>query len=62
MKDKDFDQIEFWAHKCRQNVKECQRQVNKFVNAQIEIANSFYKRLAKTRNGRQKIMQLKRIS
>jgi len=54
-----MEHVEWWAKKCRQNMKECQRQVMPFIEAQIEMANDFYKRLAKTKGGMEKIRQLK---
>jgi hypothetical protein len=60
MRDKShLEQIEKWALRCKQDMEECQKQLTPFINAQIENANQFYKRLAKTRKGKQKIMQLK---
>ncbi len=46
---------------CKENMKECQQQLAPFINAQIENANEFYKRLAKTKNGKQKISQIKKL-
>ncbi|MDO8633974.1 MAG: hypothetical protein Q7K34_01645 [archaeon] len=54
-----FDHIEWWALKCKQDMRNCQRQLTPFINAQIENANLFYQRLAKTKNGKQKIRELK---
>lgn len=54
-----FDHLEWWALKCRQDMENCQRQLTPFINAQIENANLFYRRLAKTKNGKQKIRELK---
>lgn len=59
---KEFDFVEFWAQKCRQDMASCQKEVNRFNDAQIKIANDFYKRLAKTKSGREKILELKRIN
>jgi len=59
MAGKEFDFVEFWAHKCRQNMQECLAETKPFINSQIENANKFYLKLAKTSQGRKKIKQLK---
>jgi hypothetical protein len=41
--EKDF--VEFWAHKCKKNPKECMQEVNNLVDSQIQIGNAFYKKL-----------------
>ena len=56
-----IDTVERQASYCKNHMKECQQQVNQFVNAQIENANQFYKTLAKTKNGKQKIAQIKKL-
>lgn len=61
MQHKEFDFVEFWANKCKQNMAACQKEVAKLTNSQITNANSFYKRLALTKNGKQTIRQLKKI-
>ena len=58
---KELDFVEFWAQKCKQDMQSCQKEVLRFNDAQIKIANDFYKRLAKTKGGREKILELKRI-
>lgn len=59
MSKKEFDFVDFWAHKCRQNMKACLVETTPFINSQIENANKFYLRLAKTAQGRKIIKQLK---
>lgn len=62
MRDKThLEQVERWAIYCKKNIKECQKQVTPFVNAQIENSNKFYKRLAKTKKGKEKIIKLKML-
>ena len=53
--------VERQATYCKTHMKECQQQLTPFVNSQIENANQFYKRLAKTKNGTEKIRQIKRV-
>lgn len=59
---KEFDFVGFWAEKCSKDLESCQKEVNRFIDAQIMNANEFYKKLAKTKKGRQKILELKRIN
>ncbi|MCX6802991.1 MAG: hypothetical protein NTY48_00275 [Candidatus Diapherotrites archaeon] len=56
---KEFDFIDFWAHKCRQNMNACLAETTPFINAQIATANKFYLKLSKTPQGRKKIQKLK---
>ena len=61
MRDKTHSEfVEKWAEYCKDNMKECQNQVAVFINSQIENSNAFYERLAKTKNGRQKIAELRK--
>ena len=53
--------VERQALYCKAHLKECQQQLTPLVNSQIENANEFYKRLAKTKNGVEKIKQIKRV-
>lgn len=55
-----LEQVERWALYCKDNLKDAQKQVNAFVDAQLVNSNNFYKRLAKTKNGRKKILLLKK--
>ncbi|MCX6799517.1 MAG: hypothetical protein NTW59_05490 [Candidatus Diapherotrites archaeon] len=52
--------VERQAAYCKTHPKECRQQLAPFINAQIESANEFYKKLAKTKNGRKKIAQIKK--
>ena len=52
--------VERQAAHCKANMKECQQQLAPFINAQIENANKFYKKLAKTKKGKEKIAKIKR--
>lgn len=55
---KEFDFVGFWAEKCRSDMSECRRQVLEFNDAQLLLANEFYKRLEKTMGGRKKVLAL----
>jgi hypothetical protein len=55
------DFLEFWALRCRQDMKACLKEQAAFINSQINSANDFYKRLAKTNGGIAKIKKLKGI-
>lgn len=50
---KEMDFVDFWANKCKNNMRECQKEVNKLVDAQIQIGNHFYKKI-----GRKKALKL----
>ena len=54
-----MEQIDRWANYCKLNMKKSQKELTPFINAQIENANNFYKRLAKTKNGKEKITQIR---
>jgi hypothetical protein len=51
-------QIERWAEYVRTSNGEWKKIHSKFINAQFQKANAFYKRLAKQPNGREKIIKL----
>ncbi|MDP6670374.1 MAG: hypothetical protein QGI60_01005 [archaeon] len=57
-----LDVVERQAIYCKKHLRECQQQLVSFVNAQIESANSFYKKLAKTKNGKEKIARIKKLA
>lgn len=57
-----LEQIERWACYCKQYMKDCQAQLTPFLNSQIKNANAFYRRLAKTKGGKEKIQKIKRLS
>lgn len=54
----EFDFIGFWASKCRLDMKKCRQEVLAYNDAQIAIANGFYKRLEKTM-GKRRVLELK---
>jgi len=55
-RDKSHDeQIERWADYVRENPSEWKKHLKPFLDAQIIIARRFYKRLAETDGGREKI-------
>ena len=56
---KEFDFVEFWAKRCKQDMEKCRAEVIPFVNAQLDIANEFYSWLAKTQGGMEKIRKLR---
>jgi hypothetical protein len=63
MKDKTHsEQLERWARHCKKNMKDCQRELTPFLNSQIESANAFYRRLARTPGGKEKIRKIKRLA
>jgi hypothetical protein len=61
MADKTHDEfIEMWANFVRTHPRsEWKPQHTAFINSQIELANAFYKRLAKVPGGKEKIRNLR---
>lgn len=55
-----METVERQALYCKTHMKECQQQLVPFINSQIENANKFYKKLSKTKNGKEKIRQIKK--
>jgi hypothetical protein len=53
------EQIERWAEHIKNNP-DWKKEFNKFIDAQIEKANNFYKNLEKTEEGRKIIKELLR--
>ena len=53
------DQIERWAEFVRENPETWKSKLKPFLDAQILMARRFYKNLAKTPQGREKILELK---
>ncbi|PIN93359.1 hypothetical protein COU54_03380 [Candidatus Pacearchaeota archaeon CG10_big_fil_rev_8_21_14_0_10_31_24] len=53
------DQIERWAEYVRDNPETWKAKLKPFLDAQIMIARRFYKNLAKTPQGKEKILDLK---
>ena len=60
MREKD-DQVERWAKYVKSHPTEWKRHMTPFLDSQINMANRFYKKLSRTKSGREKIMILKRI-
>jgi hypothetical protein len=52
--------VEFWAKKCKKDMPACLAETTPFINSQITSANKFYKKLAKTPKGKEKIRALKK--
>ncbi len=57
-----LDAVERQAIYCKKHLRDCQQQLVPFINSQIESANNFYKKLAKTKNGREKIARIKKLA
>jgi len=57
-----MDQVERWAHFVRDHPKEWRRHHTAFINGMFEKSHSFIESLAKTVNGREKIVKLYRIT
>jgi len=61
MRDKThLEQVERWAEHVRDNP-EWKKQVKSFLDSQIIIANRFYKKLAETSEGREKLKLLGKL-
>lgn len=60
MRDKSHkEQVERWARFVRDNpISKWKPEVKKIVDSQIIMANRFYKRLARTKEGRKKIRKI----
>ena len=61
MRKEHEEQIERWAKYVKEHPNEWKKHLKAFLDSQIIIANRFYKKLAKTAEGRQKIKLLKNI-
>ena len=53
--------VELWAKYVREHPNEWRRQLNPFIDSQIIKANEFYRRLAATSNGLEKIEEIKEL-
>lgn len=61
MRDKThMDQVERWAEHCR-NSGRWKSELKPFLDAQIIMAQRFYKKLAETEEGRKKILELRKL-
>jgi hypothetical protein len=62
MRDKTHEEfLVKWANFVKTHPNEWKQQHTEFINAQIEMANSFYERLSKTPGGMKKIKQLSNL-
>jgi len=62
MRDKTHsEQIERWAKYVKENPENWKSKFNEFINSQIEISRRFYKELAKTDEGKEKIKKIKSL-
>jgi len=53
-----LEQIDRWANYVRTSKGKWRKFHSRFINAQYEIANSFYERLSKTKRGKEKIKEI----
>lgn len=61
MRDKSHaEQVERWAEYCRTH-SDWKQKLNRFINAQFELSRRFYKKLAETEEGREKIKELRNL-
>jgi len=56
-----IEQVERWAEYVRENPQEWKSKVKLFLDSQILIARRFYKKLAETPEGLEKIKELREI-
>jgi hypothetical protein len=63
MRDKTHnEQIERWAHYVKENPDSWKTKVKALIDSQITMAQRFYRNLAQTPEGREKIKKLRQIS
>ncbi len=55
------EQIERWAKYVKENPDKWKSKLTPFLNAQIIIANRFYKKLAETPGGKEKIKEIQML-
>ena len=55
------DQVVRWAKYFKSNPEKARKELNLFINAQINMANDFYKRLSLTPLGKEKISELRKL-
>lgn len=55
------DQVERWARYVKENPLKWKSKVKPFIDSQIIISRRFYRNLAKTSNGKEKIKKLRKI-
>ncbi len=56
-----MEQVERWAEFVRTNPDKWKKKHKEFIDSQIIMSKRFYKNLAKTKKGREKIKELKMI-
>ncbi len=62
MRDKTHnEQVERWANYVREHPEEWKSKLKPFLDSQIAIAIRFYKNLAKTEDGREKIKMIRSL-
>lgn len=59
MRTEHLEQIQRWAEYFKNNPIKARGELNKFIDSQIIMANDFYKRLAETEEGKQKIKEIR---
>jgi hypothetical protein len=56
-----IEQIDRWANYVRNNPNSWKKHLKPFLDSQIIIANRFYKAIAKTKKGKEKLKILKNL-
>lgn len=56
-----MDELERWARYVKENPDKWKSKIKPFLDSQIIMSRRFYKNLAKTNKGREKIKRLRRI-
>ncbi|MGV8152325.1 MAG: hypothetical protein ACP5OG_04535 [Candidatus Nanoarchaeia archaeon] len=57
-----IEQVERWGKYCKENPLEWKSKLKPFLDSQIIMSRRFYKSLAETKEGREKIRKLKNIT
>ena len=60
MREEHQEQIERWAEYVKNNPSKWKAQLKPFLDAQIIMARRFYKKLAETQEGKEKIIELRK--
>lgn len=55
------EKVRLWAEYVRDHPNEWRKQLNPFIDSQIQKANRFYEKLAETPKGKQKIEEIKKL-
>ena len=62
MRDKThIDQVERWARYVKENPDKWKLKIKSFINSQILMSRRFYKSLAQTEGGKDKIIKLRNL-